>query len=352
MNNTCLFCLYFFSFMFLLLLIVRCDVTWCCYKKTGFLQTHNAMWKAQEFWPKTHAGFSSTSGTTASIAFIKNGRLFIGHVGDSKIVLGQCDEGDSWKSVELTQDHKPESTEEKQRILLAGGKVMSKAGVPRVVWHRPKTVCPQGRTLRSTKTEEIPFLAIARSLGDLWSFNSSSGQFVVSPDPDLMVYDIDQLKHKCLIFGTDGVWNVISPQTAVNIIHNAAMDGSNPSDSLVNEAIHRWNVNDKRADNVSVVTLMLGVDSEMTQNLPSTENIAFIEEEDEDIYDDDDEEEEDLYTTNYPEYQDISHMAVNSECDALKAHKRNPKNAIFPKCVMRQLNPNTFERYDYVTDSS
>lgn len=39
-------------------------------------------------WPKTVSGLPSTSGTTSSIAFIRRRKLYIGHVGDSKIVLG------------------------------------------------------------------------------------------------------------------------------------------------------------------------------------------------------------------------------------------------------------------------
>ena len=41
-----------------------------------------------ENWPKTNSGLPSTSGTTASICIIKNSKLYIGHVGDSGIVLG------------------------------------------------------------------------------------------------------------------------------------------------------------------------------------------------------------------------------------------------------------------------
>lgn len=37
----------------------------------GFLQTHYAMWKELEKWPKTASGLPSTAGTTASIAFIR-----------------------------------------------------------------------------------------------------------------------------------------------------------------------------------------------------------------------------------------------------------------------------------------
>lgn len=121
-------------------------------------------------WPRTASGLPSTAGTTASIAFIRRGKIYIGHVGDSAIVLGIQDPNDSdkWDSQCLTRDHKPESDEESQRIIKCGGKVVSKSGVPRVVWNRPK-MGHQGPVRRSTHIDEIPFLAVARSLGTFFS---------------------------------------------------------------------------------------------------------------------------------------------------------------------------------------
>ena len=67
--------------------------------------------------------------------------------------------------------------------------MINKSGVPRVVWNRPK-LGHTGPVRRSTPVDEIPFLAVARALGDLWSYNSKQDVFVVSPDPDLHVYTI------------------------------------------------------------------------------------------------------------------------------------------------------------------
>ena len=47
--------------------------------------------------------------------------------------------------------------------------------------------------------------------GDLWSYNSEEDVFVVSPEPDTFVYPIDISKHRCLILGTDGAWNMLTP---------------------------------------------------------------------------------------------------------------------------------------------
>lgn len=58
-------------------------------------------------------------------------------------------------------------------------------------------------------------------LGDLWSYNSELDTFVVSPEPDVKVVTIDVKTHRCLIFGTDGLWNMLTPQAAVAIVQAA-----------------------------------------------------------------------------------------------------------------------------------
>ncbi|XP_014205500.1 uncharacterized protein LOC106637295 [Copidosoma floridanum] len=245
--------------------------------RDGYVNTHYAMWKELEKWPRTASGLPSTAGTTASIAFIRKGKIYIGHVGDSAIILGYQDNDDQvWKSKALTRDHKPECGIEMSRIQESGGKVVSKSGVPRVVWNRPR-LGHKGPVRRSTQIDEIPFLAVARSLGDLWSYNSDKNTFVVSPEPDVKVIEIDVKTHRCLIFGTDGLWNMLSAQAAVAIAQAAEKHNEkhliasqqtgneqgeaqmwiNPSKSLVDRALDKWSSTRLRADNTSVVTLML-----------------------------------------------------------------------------------------------
>ncbi|XP_076220873.1 protein phosphatase 2C [Nomia melanderi] len=246
--------------------------------RDGYVNTHYAMWRELDKWPRTASGLPSTAGTTASIAFIRKGKIYIGHVGDSAIILGYQVGGDpQWRAKALTKDHKPESGPEMMRIRESGGKVVSKSGVPRVVWNRPR-IGHKGPVRRSTHIDEIPFLAVARSLGDLWSYNSELDTFVVSPEPDVKVVAIDVESHRCLIFGTDGLWNMLTPQAAVAIVQAADRHNEkhliasqqmcngqsdnvqlwiNPSKSLVDKALERWSLRRLRADNTSVVTLML-----------------------------------------------------------------------------------------------
>ncbi|GFQ94191.1 protein phosphatase 1D, partial [Trichonephila clavata] len=225
-------------------------------------------------WPKTASGLPSTAGTTASVAFIRKGKLYTGHVGDSRIVIGLKEQGlDEWQAESLTIDHKPECPREKQRILESGGLVMNKSGVERVVWKRPRPG-HEGPILRSTDFEKIPFLAVARSLGDLWSYDYFQQEFAVSPEPDLGVMSLDLNKDKCLILASDGLWNIMSPQSAVHLVQDVESENRklvskfgisenihltlcNPSRVLVDCGLERWNQLRTRADNVSVITVML-----------------------------------------------------------------------------------------------
>nr|CAD7415062.1 unnamed protein product [Timema poppensis] len=181
-------------------------------------------------------------------------------------------DGKEWKAMSLTREHKPESKLEQERIYKSGGKVVLKAGVPRVVWNRPRRG-HQGPVRRSTPIDEIPFLSVARSLGDLWSYHPESNQFVVSPVPDVMAFKVNTNTYRCLILGTDGLWNMLKPSAAVKIVQ-AANDYNkeqvslsekeeqmamwvNPSKKLVDEALRRWSAIGCRADNTSALTLML-----------------------------------------------------------------------------------------------
>lgn len=45
-------------------------------------------------WPKTASGLPSTAGTTATIVFIRHAKIYIGHVGDSGVILGYQEPGE------------------------------------------------------------------------------------------------------------------------------------------------------------------------------------------------------------------------------------------------------------------
>ena len=54
--------------------------------------------------------------------------------------------------------------------------------------------------------------------GDLWSYNYLKEEFVVSPEPDVSVVKLDPAKDRCLIIGSDGLWNMMSSDEAVGMV--------------------------------------------------------------------------------------------------------------------------------------
>ncbi|CAJ0596822.1 unnamed protein product [Cylicocyclus nassatus] len=240
--------------------------------RLGFLSTHHGIWKIVSEWPRTASGYPSTAGTTVSIAIVRKGKLFTGHVGDSAIILLKRsylqDNSEDLVPHRLTVDHKPESEDEQARIRGAGGSVALKSGVARVVWTRPMKQ-HTGPIRRSTPTESIPFLAVARSLGDVWSYCEDTQEFIVSPEPDLAVREITG-DDVCLVLASDGLTNVLGPVQVAAIVdeeENVSQIGVDRSEDLVYRdkhtnlarvlvanAIRNWR--HLRADNVTAITVM------------------------------------------------------------------------------------------------
>ncbi|KAB0344216.1 hypothetical protein FD754_021142 [Muntiacus muntjak] len=218
----------------------------CAAIRKGFLACHLAMWKKLAEWLKTMTGLPSTSGTTASVVIIRGLKMYVAHVGDSGVVLGIQDDpkDDFIRAVEVTQDHKPELPKERERIKGPGGSVMNKSGVNRVVWKRPR-LTHNGPVRRST--------------------------FVVSPEPDTSVHTLDPQKHKYIILGSDGLWNMIPPQDAISMCQDQeekkylmGEHGQSCAKMLVNRALGRWRQRMLRANNTSAIVICIspGVDSQ------------------------------------------------------------------------------------------
>ncbi|MED6275004.1 Protein phosphatase 1D [Characodon lateralis] len=234
----------------------------CAALRKGFVACHHAMWKELPEWPKTITGLPSTSGTTASVIVIRGVHMYVAHVGDSAVVVGVKEDNSDimLQALEITQDHKPELPKEKERIERLGGSVMKKSGVNRVVWKRPR-LTHNGPVRRSTVIDQIPFLAVARSLGDLWSYNFYSGEFVVSPEPDTTVMTLDPKRHRYIILGSDGLWNMMPPKNAVNMCYShdkmAGPMGMSCARRLGCTALLFWKERMLRADNTTVIVLAL-----------------------------------------------------------------------------------------------
>ena len=61
-------------------------------------------------------------------------------------------------------------------------------------------------------------MSVVVHVGDLWSYNQDSDSFIVSPEPDVSVHELDCAVHRCVIAASDGVWNMVSAADAVEFV--------------------------------------------------------------------------------------------------------------------------------------
>jgi len=165
----------------------------------------------------------SLSGTTATVILSRNNKLYIAHVGDSRAVIASlCNTSKRLEAIDLTNDHKPNLEIEKRRILQCGGQVRRLEG------DIPYRVFLKGRL--------YPGLAMSRAIGD--TLGTSAG---VIPDPDVSEYDLDESRDIFLIICSDGVWEFISSQEAVDMVAQGGIEGvQESSELLARESWQRW----------------------------------------------------------------------------------------------------------------
>ncbi|XP_011076017.1 probable protein phosphatase 2C 76 [Sesamum indicum] len=121
-------------------------------------------------------------GSTASTAVLVGNHLYVANVGDSRTIISKAG-----KAIPLSEDHKPNRSDERKRIESAGGVVMW-AGTWRVGG----------------------VLAMSRAFG-----NRMLKQFVVA-EPEIQEQEVDQ-DLEMLVLASDGLWDVVPNEDAVLI---------------------------------------------------------------------------------------------------------------------------------------
>ena len=251
--------------------------------REGFTTVHQVMYEELwQHWKLKADGRPSTAGSTATICFIMRGKLYIAHVGDSKLVLARKNPlvPAEWKAIQLTEDHRPDNEVELARIQSAGGKVAKSAsGTPRVV--RRKTTLDE--KTGQPRYKDKPCLNISRALGNFWSYNAENAKFVISPDPDVAVYNLDLTTDQCIILASDGLWDYVSADMAVQTVNsiekgNAQPNSTwiSPSKKLCQLALEQGTLLNIKNDNITVITVILSQVSPHSVN-PKTNSADYVQ---------------------------------------------------------------------------
>lgn len=151
---------------------------------------------------------------------------------------------DQWSPLQLTIDHKLDLHKEKERIIQQGGRV-----APLV----DEQGNPCGPLRVWLRTEDVPGLAMSRSLGD--SLAASVG---VICEPEIRINKLSPLD-KCLLLATDGLFEFINNQEIINIIKPfiELNQPQNACNALVQHARNRWIQEEDAIDDITAVVLML-----------------------------------------------------------------------------------------------
>ncbi|KAJ4835367.1 putative protein phosphatase 2C 73 [Turnera subulata] len=179
------------------------------------------------------------SGTTA-LTIVRQGELiYVANVGDSRAVLGTTAEDGSLVAVQLTVDFKPNLPQEAERIVQCNGRVFcldDEPGVQRV-W---------------LPDAETPGLSMSRAFGDYCV--KDFGLISVPEVTQRHVSSRDQF----IVLATDGVWDVISNQEAVQIV-SSAPNRTKAAKYLVKHAENAWKRKRKgiAMDDISAICLFL-----------------------------------------------------------------------------------------------
>ncbi|KAF4651407.1 hypothetical protein FOL47_000413 [Perkinsus chesapeaki] len=185
----------------------------------------------------------SLSGTTATVVMTRNGTIYCAWVGDSRAVIGTTKSDGKVVAEDLSRDHKPEREDEKKRIVAQGGQVRKLEGdIPYRVFLKGKL---------------YPGLAMSRSLGD--TVGVSAG---VSYEPEIRTRRIDRTRDRFVVLCSDGVWEFITSQKAVDILSRYTAESVQAAaEALAQEAWKRWIQEEGNVvDDITVIVVWLGED--------------------------------------------------------------------------------------------
>ncbi|XP_057957659.1 probable protein phosphatase 2C 73 isoform X2 [Malania oleifera] len=208
--------------------------------KQSYLKTCATIDQELEQCPGIDSFFS---GTTA-LTIVKQGKLLvIANVGDSRAVLATTSEEGNLIPIQLTVDFKPNLPQEAARIEESKGRVICLRDEPGVyrLWK------PNGGA---------PGLALSRAFGDF-----CMKDYGLISVPEVMERNITS-KDQFIILATDGLWEVITNQEAVQIV-SSTRDREKAARKLVDCAIHAWKLKRQgiAMDDISAICLFFHTSS-------------------------------------------------------------------------------------------
>ena len=173
----------------------------------------------------------SSSGSTLCSAFILGKILYLVNIGDSRAVMGTYNSRmNTWKTTQLTIDHKPNNPNENRRILFYNGRI------DRMKNDFGDEVGPYRIYGKDNDNNGIG-LAMSRSIGDM-----NFKKYGVIYEPEMFKYELEE-NDKIIIIGTDGLYEQLTNEDVINIAGdcmNKDLNARETSEIIIEKAREKY----------------------------------------------------------------------------------------------------------------
>lgn len=221
-----------------------------CLEKDPLLALKEAFEKTDKCFVAKAKREGLRSGSTGVAVLIKGETLYVAWLGDSQVVLSKAGQ-----PTLLMSPHKPNREDERQRIEALGGCVVY-FGAWRV----------NGS------------LSVSRAIGD------AEHKPYISGEPDVEEFNMEG-DEDFLILACDGLWDVVKPDEAVELVVQYLADGGDRS-TVAKLLVDRAKSGGSN-DNISVVVVFLDVHKRCVESVTDTVSSIALTEVDQDLSSDD-----------------------------------------------------------------
>lgn len=177
---------------------------------------------------ETYEEMRVVGGTTAVVAIILNGKIYIANVGDSRAILLV-----NGRVIQLSQDAKPDDVRFEKKIIALGGCVQFFQGAYRV----------------------NGVVSTARAVGDFYDLQYKRMQGV-SPIPKISCFPLAEIKNGLLLLCCDGFFEVVhSTNSLITLLWEELR--SQPKMSELAQKLVRISLDAGSRDNLTAITIPL-----------------------------------------------------------------------------------------------
>jgi len=212
----------------------------------------SAILKVEADWMDDASITKNCSGSTLAVVVIKDNLMLVANVGDSEVILSEAGQ-----AVTLTEVHNPKrNPQEVERVISVGGHIF------------------RDRVAHPVINPAVMSIAVSRAIGDYgfkaaeFTGNKPSG-LVAEPFMKELILRPDA--HQFCIIACDGVWDVLSPQAAVDFVAKSLKECKEPEEvakALVEHALAKGSM-----DNISATIVVFDWGTPSLERSGGEENV-------------------------------------------------------------------------------